>query len=83
MFSVLKWARSIVRRAPSPPMRFPTSGFPVVPADVQLEEESSERFETGRYYPINIGDVLASKYQVVGKLGWGVTSTAWLARDLM
>ncbi|EDN93428.1 hypothetical protein SS1G_09294 [Sclerotinia sclerotiorum 1980 UF-70] len=31
---------------------------------------------------MNIGDIFASKYQVVGKLGYSVTSTVWLARDL-
>lgn len=82
MASLLKWAKNAVRRAPSPPMRFPTSGFDVVASDECLEEESNERFKTGRYYPVNIGDIFASKYQVVGKLGWGVTSTVWLARDL-
>jgi len=72
-----------VRRAPSPPMRFPTSGFSVVAGDECLEEESNERFKTGQYYPVKIGDIFASKYQIVGKLGWGVTSTVWLARDLL
>jgi len=66
----------------SQPIRFPTSGFPVVASDECLEEESNERFKTERYYPIKIGDIFVSKYQVVGKLGWGVTSTVWLARDL-
>lgn len=35
-----------------------------------------------RYYPVRIGDLFASRYQVVGKLGFGATSTVWLARDL-
>ena len=35
-----------------------------------------------KYYPVNIGDVFSSKYQIIGKLGFGVTSTVWLARDL-
>lgn len=47
-----------------------------------LEEEHFEEFKAGRYYPVNIGDVFNSKYQVVGKLGFGVTSMVWLARDL-
>lgn len=47
-----------------------------------LEEERFEDFKKGIYYPVNIGDVFASKYQVLGKLGFGVTSTVWLARDL-
>ncbi|KAJ8060985.1 hypothetical protein OCU04_010063 [Sclerotinia nivalis] len=31
---------------------------------------------------MRIGDVLSSRYQVVGKLGFGNSSTVWLARDL-
>jgi hypothetical protein len=31
---------------------------------------------------MNIGDVFASSYQVVGKVGFGTTSTVWLARDM-
>jgi serine/threonine protein kinase len=48
-----------------------------------LEEEMFEKFKTGKYYPVNIGDVLSSgKYQVLGKLGFGSTSTVWLARNM-
>lgn len=63
-------------------MRFPTSGFEIINASELLEEERFEEFKTGRYYPVNIGEVFRSKYQVIGKLGFGVTSTVWLARDL-
>ncbi|KNZ77718.1 Dual specificity tyrosine-phosphorylation-regulated kinase mbk-2 [Termitomyces sp. J132] len=34
------------------------------------------------YYPVRIGEVFACRYQVVGKLGFGMTATTWLARDL-
>ena len=47
-----------------------------------LDEERFEQFKQGQYYPANIGDVLSSKYQIVGKLGFGTTSTVWLGRDL-
>lgn len=40
-------------------------------------------YNADTYYPVQIGEVLNSRYQVVGKLGYGVTSTVWLARDLM
>ena len=63
-------------------MRFPASGFEVVNNSEVLDEERFEGFKAGRYYPLNIGDIFASKYQVIGKLGFGVTSTVWLARDL-
>jgi hypothetical protein len=64
-------------------MRFSSKNFEVVSDAEVLEEERFERFRNGQHYPVNIGDVFASKYQVVGKLGFGVTSTVWLAHDLL
>ncbi|KFZ12966.1 hypothetical protein V501_03950 [Pseudogymnoascus sp. VKM F-4519 (FW-2642)] len=63
-------------------MRFPNTGFKTINASEVLEEEQFADFNTGQYYPVNIGETFNSKYQVVGKLGFGVTSTVWLARDL-
>lgn len=63
-------------------MRFPTSGFEIVNTSKILDEERFEEFKAGQYYPVNIGDIFGSKYQAVGKLGFGATSTVWLARDL-
>ncbi|KAG8408172.1 hypothetical protein J3459_018134 [Metarhizium acridum] len=83
MASLLKWARAWTRRAPLVPLRFPTSGFDLVQDPVLLEEEQLDGFAANQYYPINIGDVLASRYQVIGKLGFGTTSTVWLARNLI
>lgn len=34
-----------------------------------------------QYYPVRIGKLVDSCYQIVGKLGFGGTSTVWLARD--
>ncbi|KAH7085434.1 kinase domain-containing protein [Paraphoma chrysanthemicola] len=79
---MFKVAKSLLRRQPWSHLNFPTSRFEVVSDAVVLEEEQLEEFQRGVYYPVNIGDVFASKYQVVGKLGFGVTSTVWLARDL-
>ncbi|EEQ87765.1 serine/threonine protein kinase [Blastomyces dermatitidis ER-3] len=82
MASLLEWAKSTFRRAPSPHIRFPATGFETINASRILDEERFEDFKKGRYYPVNIGDVFSSKYQVIGKLGFGMTSTVWLARDL-
>jgi serine/threonine-protein kinase SRPK3 len=82
MASLLKWARTAIRRAPSPPVFFSTSGFETISASEVVDEERFEVFKKGHYYPVNIGDVFSSKYQIIGKLGFGVTSTVWLARDL-
>ena len=77
-----KLAKTLFRRQPWPLLKFPTSGFEITSEAVLFEEEQLEEFHRGLYYPVNIGDVFASKYQIVGKLGFGLTSTVWLARDL-
>jgi serine/threonine-protein kinase SRPK3 len=33
------------------------------------------------YYLVRIGHIFQNRYQVVGKLGFGISSTLWLARD--
>ncbi|CAG8976327.1 hypothetical protein HYALB_00005734 [Hymenoscyphus albidus] len=88
MSALSKWARTAIRKStiykpPYQPLRFPTSGFDIFPPHICLEEESNDRFKSGKYLPVNIGDVFASKYQVIGKLGFGVSSTVWLGRDLL
>jgi len=82
MAFILRYAKNLLRKSPLTPLGFPTTGFDVISDDNILEEEQFEEFKSGIYYPVNIGDVFASKYQVVGKLGFGVTATVWLARDL-
>lgn len=82
MTSLLRWARTAIKRGSSPVLQFPTSGFEVIKPSQILEEERFEEFKKGNYYPVNIGGILESKYQVVGKLGFGTTSTVWLAREL-
>lgn len=79
---LISWARTAIKRGRSPVLRFPTSGYEVIRSSQILEEERFEEFKKGHYYPVNIGDVLVSRYQVLGKLGFGTTSTVWLARDL-
>jgi len=39
-------------------------------------------YRPGLFYPVHIGEVFESRYQVLGKLGYGSRSTAWLCRDL-
>jgi hypothetical protein len=64
-------------------LQFPTSGFDTIPQHIIAEEEQFAEFKAGLYYPVNIGEVYASKYQILGKLGFGTTSTVWLARNLL
>ncbi|KAF7366380.1 Protein kinase [Mycena sanguinolenta] len=60
-----------------------SSDFPCIPLDVELEKETIPNYVASHFYPVhNIGDIYASRYKVVGKLGCGRFSTSWLARDL-
>ncbi|PLB46176.1 kinase-like protein [Aspergillus steynii IBT 23096] len=43
--------------------------------------ERLEGYQPGGYHPIEIGDVLQTRYRVVHKLGFGTYSTTWLCRD--
>jgi len=44
--------------------------------------EDLEKYRPGGYHPVSIGDVFAKgRYKVVHKLGFGGSSTIWLARE--
>ncbi|KAL2846631.1 kinase domain-containing protein [Aspergillus pseudoustus] len=67
-----------------PKRQFPTSGFVKLDISQTVEEEEGISFYVAEnYYPVSIGQVFASRYQVVSKLGYGATSTVWLCRDLL
>ncbi|PGH32834.1 CMGC/SRPK protein kinase [[Emmonsia] crescens] len=68
---------------PLAPRSFPTSGFEVIDHSELMEEEKLPGYMSELYYPAYIGQVFNSRYRIVGKLGYGVTSTVWLARDLV
>ncbi|KZF20989.1 kinase domain-containing protein [Xylona heveae TC161] len=65
-----------------PPRQFPSSGFVSLDYSEKIEEEELPLYIAENYYPVYIGEVFASRYQVVSKLGYGTSSTAWLCRDL-
>lgn len=64
------------------PRKFPTSGFVELKHSEKIEEEELPLYVAENYYPTQIGEVFASRYQVVSKLGYGTSSTTWLCRDL-
>jgi hypothetical protein len=61
---------------------FPTSGFKTIEDDQAIEEEELPDYQAHRFYPVRLGEVFQSRYQTVAKLGFGSSSTSWLARDL-
>ncbi|PYI01188.1 U4/U6 small nuclear ribonucleo protein PRP4 [Aspergillus sclerotiicarbonarius CBS 121057] len=67
----------------SVPRNFPSSGFKLLDSSLHIEEETLPTYEAQKYYPIQQGEVLNNRYQVLAKLGYGVTSTVWFGRDLV
>ncbi|KAF4342812.1 CMGC SRPK kinase [Fusarium beomiforme] len=64
------------------PHLFPTAGFNLIDENVKIEEEEVPDYVASRFYPAQIGQVFQQRYQAVAKLGFGSSSTIWLARDL-
>ena len=54
----------------------------LIPAETAVEEETLPFYQSEQYFPVKLRDIYQSRYQVVGKLGYGVHSTVWLCRDL-
>lgn len=61
----------------------PGSGFELLDQSTDIEEETLPTYRSGKYYPVNQGEILNGRYQTLAKIGYGVTSTVWLAKDLM
>ncbi|CAG8218191.1 unnamed protein product [Penicillium salamii] len=64
------------------PLNFNNPNFIQLSTSQAIEEETIPGYIAGRYYPTRIGEILKDRYQVVGKLGFGASSTVWLARDM-
>lgn len=45
-----------------------------------IDEERSPNYNPQKYYPGQIGESVG-KYRILSKLGWGASSTTWLAED--
>ncbi|KAJ5675466.1 hypothetical protein N7462_008363 [Penicillium macrosclerotiorum] len=63
------------------PFTLPPLGSPL-PKDEMVDEEIYQNYNPKNFYPANPGDVLADRYQILAKVGWGMSSTVWLARDM-
>ncbi|KAI4182328.1 MAG: hypothetical protein L6R41_006054 [Letrouitia leprolyta] len=58
-------------------VRFSNHNYEILPADQKVEEEFHDAITQRRYYPVQIGDTIIEKYQILGKLGFGVDISAW------
>lgn len=79
---MLHLARRLIHRAfpsKSLPRQFP-AGVLLSSTD-KLEEEKLPWYSQDLFYPVKIGDVIRSRYQVIGKFGYGGYSTVWLCKD--
>ncbi|RMZ82758.1 hypothetical protein DV738_g1546, partial [Chaetothyriales sp. CBS 135597] len=47
-----------------------------------IEEETLPKYNPENFYPTRLGEVLNDTYKIVAKLGYGMTATVWLARNL-
>lgn len=54
---------------------------PILSPDIPIEEELTPGYDSRHFYPVNPGDVLHNRYEMMAKLGFGSCSTVWLARD--
>ncbi|KAI7422062.1 hypothetical protein KC336_g8518 [Hortaea werneckii] len=66
----------------SPLRRFPDHGFPLIDLKTKVEEEKWPWYSSDAFYPARIGELLHTRYRIIGKFGYGGHSTAWLCRDL-
>ncbi|EGD94895.1 CMGC/SRPK protein kinase [Trichophyton tonsurans CBS 112818] len=60
----------------------PITGFTALDERQKIEEERFGNYVAECFYPVHIGEIFQSRYQVITKLGYGATSTVWLCRDL-
>ena len=53
----------------------------ILPADTLIEEERNPEYNAKHFFPVSPGYIFHDRYKVVAKLGWGASSTVWLAQD--
>ncbi|KUL84813.1 hypothetical protein ZTR_07267 [Talaromyces verruculosus] len=83
-FSTPRRTTSTFPKWTSTPRPFPsTTNLTLIDQTQLIEEETLPTYEAHRYYPIQQAEILNERYQVLAKLGYGVTSTVWLGRDLI
>ncbi|KAJ5247877.1 hypothetical protein N7468_002860 [Penicillium chermesinum] len=64
------------------PLKIPLSPGPLIPQRDLVDEEICPDYNSATFYPANPGQVLARRFQLLVKIGWGSQSTVWLAQDI-
>ena len=83
LLKVPSWhlAKRLVKEPGVQLFRFSSSNFKALPTNQIIEGEAHDAITKGTYYPVQIGDVFESNYQIVARLGYGLSSTVSLAKD--
>ncbi|KAL4770116.1 putative serine/threonine-protein kinase [Aspergillus nidulans var. acristatus] len=55
---------------------------PPIPQQELVDEEVCPDYDSTAFYPARPEEVLAKRFQLLFKIGWGSQSTVWLARDV-
>jgi serine/threonine protein kinase len=51
------------------------------PTSKVVDVEAQNQYRVGGFHPVELSDVLSTRYRVVRKLGYGQYSTVWLVED--
>lgn len=81
MASMIRALINNIRRTRSSIRQFSSTAH-ILPTGTPIEEETLPHYKPAHYYPIKIGDLYHTRYEVTGKLGYGAYSITWLCRDL-
>ncbi|CZT51451.1 related to protein kinase [Rhynchosporium secalis] len=83
MDRLFRQTQQLIQRTTSPhgiSSRVMSSQFVNLDNMMDIEEETMST--NGLYYPVRLGEVFKSRYEVLSKLGYGANSTVWFCRDL-
>ncbi|OOF97048.1 hypothetical protein ASPCADRAFT_514091 [Aspergillus carbonarius ITEM 5010] len=80
----LTWTsrRTIFSFTRKSPWQIPPNSGPPLPQQELVDEEVCPDYNPATFYPAVPGEVLAKKFQLHTKIGWGSQSTVWLARNI-
>ncbi|KAJ9217095.1 hypothetical protein DTO166G4_1150 [Paecilomyces variotii] len=81
MESTISNIRSVFSTWLKPSRAEATQGPTLLRDDELIDEETVPGYDSTEYCPVGPGDVFNDRYKMVVKMGWGGSSTVWLARD--
>lgn len=53
-----------------------------IPQSVLVDEEVVSGYDRSTFYPAYPGQILDGRFELKAKIGWGSSSTVWLAKDI-